>query len=243
MRTHYPPQKLSAGVAMVLSLLALTGCAGVSDPPTPLWDPALYETVAVLPVRMTVLTGRHPFEAEDTDLSFRTGALMQKSLSIAMRMKGYEVLAPEDLSERLMVEDDLSEAFVALASAHGFMGDDTGTPLDEAMAGAARIGEKLGADLLILAHGSGEYYGRESALYEGLFTGLLSHRDDHRPPPISFLKVEVFFVDQTAGVRVARIPPSSIPFEKSLAPLTRRINGLIRRVPEKAPSGPAGPAP
>jgi len=220
-------------ILAALSFLLSAGCAGVSGPPIPLWDPAFYNTVAVLPVRMTVLTGREYFQSEDTDISNRMGGMIQESLSVVMRHRGYDVLAPEDLSERLMEEDDLSEAFAALASAHGYMGNQGNAPWEEAMAGAALIGEKLGADLLVLAHGKGEYHSFEESLFQGVITGLLSKgREQYNTPP-SFLSVDVYFVDPGAGARVARILPRRFPYEKTVVTLSRRVNGLLRRVPAK----------
>jgi len=243
MRINFFLRTIFGKIFPTLFLLVLGGCAGMSEPPAPLWDPNLYETIAVLPVRMSMVTGREFFQSEDTDLSDRMGGLMQESLSAAMRLKGYEVLAPEDLSERLMEEDDLADAFFSLADAYGFMGDQTYvTPL-EAMEGAALIGEELGADLIVLAHGNGEYHSFEENLFQGMITGFLSGGKEAYDTPSSFLRLEVFFVDGVEGTRVARILPRSIPFEKSLIPLTRRVRGLLRRVPEKDPSGPGDGTP
>ena len=98
---------------------------------------------------------------------------MQEALSIVVRYKGYEVLSPDDLSERLMKEDDLAEAFVSLAASQGLMGPDRTAPYDEGMEGAALIGEKLGADLLVLAYGQGEYHSAGENLVQGIVTGLV----------------------------------------------------------------------
>ena len=237
MRIFISVRRMPGKILPILILIGLTGCAGISKPPTPLWDPNLYDTIAVLPVRMSILTGREFFQAEDTDLSNRMGGLMQESISVAMRLKGYDVLAPEDLSERLMEEDDLAEAFFSLAGAHGFMEDQVHVPPEEVIAQAALIGERLGADLIVLAHGNGEYHSFEEHLFQGMVTGLLSRGRDHYQTPSSFLKLETFFLDGAEGTRVARILPRSFPFEKSLIPLTRRVKGLLRRVPEKDPAG------
>ena len=241
MRTPMPFRALPAPFLLVLTLMTLAGCAGMSTPPQPLWDPGLYDTIAVLPVRMTVLTGRELFKSEDTDLSDMMGGLMQESLSTALRLKGYGVLAPEDLSERLFEEDDLSEAFFSVAGAYGFMGDEGQVSREEAMEGAALIGEKLGADLLVIAHGNGEYHSFEETLFQSMVTGFITKGREVYDTPPSFLRADIFFVDGAEGVGVARILPRSFPFEKDLVPLTRRISRLLGRVPEKktapAPGG------
>jgi hypothetical protein len=240
-------RKHAVSTFLTFSLLLTAGCAGISEPPAPLWDSAFYQTVAVLPVRMTVLTGGEYFQSEDTELSNRMGAMVQESLSVVMRQRGYDVLAPEDLSERLMKEDDLSEAFAALASAHGYMGKQGGASWEDAMGGAALIGEKLGADLLVLAHGNGEYHSFEETLFQGLVTGFLSKgREQYRTPP-SYLNLDVYFVDPRAGVRLARILPRRFSYEQTVVALSRRLNSFLRRVPVKQGpgdgTGEAGQAP
>ena len=119
---------------ITVSLLLAAGCAGTYTPPPPLWDSSLYNTVAVLPMRMTIATGRPPFTSEDTELSGTMGGKMQEALSIVVRYRGYEVLSPDDLSERLMKEDDLADAFVSLAASQGLMGPDRTASHEEGMA-------------------------------------------------------------------------------------------------------------
>jgi len=194
---------------------------------------ASVDTVAVLPVRMTVLTGREYFKSEDTDISNRMGGMMQEALSVVMVRRGYDVLAPEDLSERLMEEEDLSEAFTSLASAFGYMGNRGNASPEEARASASIIGEKLGADLLVLAHGNGEYHSFEENLFQGVVTDLLSKGRERYNVPSSFLRVEVYFVNSGTGSGIARILPRHLPYEKSVAALSKRVNGLLRRVPVK----------
>jgi len=226
-------RKNAIQILVLLPLLLTLGCAGLGGPPIPLWDPASFNTVAVLPVRMTVLTGREYFKSEDTDISNRMGGMMQEALSVVMVHRGYDVLAPEDLSERLMEEEDLSEAFTALASAFGYMGNQGNASPEEVMASASIIGEKLGVDLLVLAHGNGEYHSFEENLFQGVVTGLLSKGKEYYDTPESFLRAEAYFVDSRTGSRVARILPRRLPYEKTVAALSRRLNGLLRRVPAK----------
>jgi hypothetical protein len=214
-----------------LSALLFFGCAGMMKPPSPLWNPAAYNTVAVLPVRMTILTGRELFKSEDTEISDRMGGMMQEALSVVMRYRRYEVLAPGDLSEKLMEEDDLAEAFAVLAAAFGYMGDERGAQWEDAIDGAALIGEKLGADLLVLAHGNGEYHSFEENLFQGVVTGLLSKGKEQYQAPPSFLNLDVFFVDPAAGIRLARILPRNMPYEKKAVTLAKVLDRHLRRVP------------
>lgn len=214
-------------------LLLVTGCAGTYTPPPPLWDASLYDTVAVLPVRMIIATGRPPFTSEDTELSDQMGGKVQEALSIVTRYKGYQVLSPDDLSERLMEEEDLAEAFISLAASQGLMGADRTAPHEEGMAGAALIAEKLGADLLVLAHGYGEYHSTGENLVQSLVTGLLSKgREQYQAPP-SFLETNIVFVDPAAGRRIARFPGRRISYETEIIPLSRAFDRMLGRVPEK----------
>lgn len=218
---------------ITVSLLLAAGCAGTYTPPPPLWDSSLYNTIAVLPVRMTVATGRPPFTSEDTELSGTMGGKMQEALSIVVRYRGYEVLAPDDLSERLMEEDDLAEAFVSLAASQGLMGPDRTAPYEEGMEGAALIGEKLGADLLVLAYGRGEYHSAGENLLQGIVTGLLSKgREQYQAPP-SFLEANILFVDPATGNRIARFPGSRMAYENDIVRLSRVLDRVLRRVPRR----------
>jgi hypothetical protein len=223
---------LSLALSTVPLLLA-AGCAGMYTPPPPLWDSSLYNTVAVLPVRMTIGTGRPPFTSEDTELSGTMGGKMQEALSIVVRYKGYEVLSPDDLSERLMKEDDLAEAFVNLAASQGLMGPDRTAPYDEGMEGAALIGEKLGADLLVLAYGRGEYHSAGENLVQGIVTGLLSKGKEQYQSPPSFLEANILFLDPSAGRRIARFPGSRMSYESEIIRLSRAVDRVLRRVPVK----------
>jgi hypothetical protein len=220
-------------ILVTLPMLLVTGCAGTHTPPPPLWDSSLYNTIAVLPVRMIVGTGRPPFTSENTELSGAMGGKMQEALSIVVRYRGYEVLSPDDLSERLMKEDDLAEAFVSLAASQGLMGPDRTAPYEEGMEGAALIGEKLGADLLVLAYGRGEYHSSSENLLQGIVTGLLTKgREQYQAPP-SFLEANILFVDPSTGSRIARFPGRRMGYEEEIIPLSRMVDRVLRRVPVK----------
>jgi len=214
-------------------LLLVSGCAGTYTPPPPLWDASLYNTVAVLPVRMTVSTGRPPFTSEDTELSGTMGGKMQEALSIVMRVRGYEVLSPDDLSERLMKEDDLADAFVSLAASQGMMGRERSASNEEGMEGAALIGKKLGADLLVVAYGRGEYHSTGENLFQGIVTGLLSKgREQYQAPP-SFLEANIVFIDPASAIRLARFPGSQMAYEDDIVRLSKVLDRVLRRVPKK----------
>ena len=218
---------------ITVSLLLAAGCAGTYTPPPPLWDSSLYNTVAVLPVRMTVATGRPPFTSEDTELSGTMGGKMQEALSIVVRYRGYEVLSPDDLSERLMKEDDLADAFVSLAASQGLMGPDRTASPEEGMEGAALIAEKLGADLLVIAYGRGEFHSGGENLVQALVTGFLSKGKQQYDAPPSFLEANILFVDPATGSRIARFPGSRMAYESEIIPLSKALDRVLRRVPVK----------
>ena len=215
------------------SLLFAAGCAGTYTPAPPLWDSSLYDTIAVLPVRMTIATGRPPFTSEDTELSGTMGGKMQEALSIVVRYRGYEVLSPDDLSERLMKEDDLADAFVSLAASQGLMGSDRTASHEEGMEGAAIIGEKLGADLLVIAYGQGEYHSGGENLVQSLVTGFLSKGKQQYDAPPSFLEANILFVDPATGSRIARFPGRRMGYESEIIPLSKVLDRVLRRVPKK----------
>jgi hypothetical protein len=221
-------------IALAVLLLAVS-CAP-RQPAPPLWHPDAYNSVLVLPIRMTIGTGRPPFTSEDTDLSNDIGGKMQEALSIAMRGKGYDVLAPLDSTERLMEEDDLSDAFGILAAAHGYMDESGNVNWEEAMDGAALIGEKLGADLLILGRGRGEYHSVGENLVQGILTGFLSKGKEQYDAPPSWLSIDAFFIDTAGRTRVARFPSRQLPYEDDLLPLAKLLSRYLGRVPAKGRS-------
>jgi hypothetical protein len=182
---------------------------------------------------MTVATGRPPFTSEDTELSGAMGGKMQEALSIVVRYRGYEVLSPDDLSERLMEEDDLAEAFVSLAASQGLMGPNRTASQEEGIGGAALIGEKLGADLLVLAYGQGEYHSTGENLFQSLVTGLLSKGKEHYQAPPSFLEANILFLDPATGSRIARFPGTRMSYENEIIRLSKVLDRVLRRVPVK----------
>jgi hypothetical protein len=223
---------------IAISTLLLTVDCAPRQPAPPLWNPDAYNSVLVLPIRMTVGTGRPPFTSEDTDLSNDIAGKMQEALSIAMRSKGYDVLAPLDSTERLMDEDDLSDAFGILAAAHGYMDESGNVDWEEAMDGAALIGEKLGADLLILGRGRGEYHSGGENLVQGLLTGFLSKGKEYYDAPPSWLSIDAFFIDTAGRSRVARFPSRQMSYQSKILPLAKMLNRYMGRVPAKGPAPP-----
>lgn len=230
---NLPATRFLLFLLVTFHLLLSIDCASTYAPSPPLWDSSFYDTIAVLPVRMTVSTGRPPFTSEDTELSDNMGGMMQEALSIVVRYKGYEVLSPNDLSERLMDEEDLAEAFISLAESQGLMGPDRTAAYDEGMEGAALIGEKLGADLLVLAYGHGEYHSAGEELVQTIITGLLTKGKEQYQAPPSFLEANILFVDPVTGSRIARFPGRRMEYEKEIIPLSRRLDRVLRRVPVK----------
>lgn len=228
-----PTMKILSISLITASLLFAAGCAGTYTPAPPLWDSSLYDTVAVLPVRMTIATGRPPFTSENTELSGTMGGKMQEALSIVVRYRGYEVLSPDDLSERLMKEDDLADAFVSLAASQGLMGPDRTASHEEGMEGAALIAEKLGADLLVIAYGRGEYHSGGENLVQSLVTGFLSKGKQQYDAPPSFLEANILFVDPATGSRIARFPGRRMGYESEIIPLSKVLDRVLRRVPVK----------
>ena len=228
---------VSCQLIAVCAVLFLSGCAGTRTPPPPLWDQSLYDTIAVLPVRMTVATGSPPFTTEDTELSGAMGGKVQEALSVVMRYKDYDVLSPDDLSERLMKEDDLADAFIDLAASQGLMGPDRTAPHDIGMEGAALIAEKLGADLLIVAYGNGEYHSAGEKLVQSIVIGVLSKGKEQYHAPPSYLEVNIYFIDPGTGSRIATMPARRIAYEDEIIPLSRILDRVLKRVPQKQGEG------
>jgi len=184
-------------------------------------------------VRMTIATGRPPFTSENTELSGTMGGKMQEALSIVMRYRGYDVLSPDDLSERLMKEDDLAEAFISLAASQGLMGPDRTAPHEEGMEGAVLIAEELGADLLVVAYGQGEYHSGGENLVQSLVTGILTKGKQQYQAPPSFLEASIHYVDPATGSRIARFPGRRMSYENEIVQLSRVLDRVLRRVPVK----------
>jgi hypothetical protein len=136
-----------------------------------------------------------------------------------------------------MKEEDLSEAFFSLASSQGLMGPDQKAPWEEGMAGAALIAEKLGADLLVIAQGQGEYHSAGENLLQGLVTGLLSKGRDYYQAPPSFLEADISFIDPASGTRIARFPGRRMSYESEILPLSNMLDRVLSRVPEKQNPG------
>ena len=101
------------------------------------------------------------------------------------------------------------------------------------MEGAALIGEKLGADLLVLAYGRGEYHSAGESLVQSLVTGLLTRgREQYQPPP-SYLQTNITFIDPVAGRSIARFPGARMEYENQVLPLSKVLDRVLRRVPAK----------
>ena len=105
------------------------------------------------------------------------------------------------------------------------------------MEGAAVIGKELGADLLVLCYGKGEYHSAGENIVQGIVTGLLSRgREQYQAPP-SYLELNISFIDPETGYRIARFPGRRMGYESEILPLSRMLDRVLRRVPEKQEPG------
>jgi hypothetical protein len=108
---------------------------------------------------------------------------------------------------------------------------------EEAMDGAALIGEKLGADLLILGRGHGEYHSTGENLVQGILTGLLSKGKEYYEAPPSWLSIDAYFIDTAGRSRVARLPSRQMSYQSELLPLAKMLSRYMGRVPVKQEPG------
>ena len=228
--------RFSIHAAALLFAALAAGCAGTGVPPAPLWDASLYRTVAVLPARMVVGTGAPPFTSPNTDLSNRLGDLMQQAVAAALVQKGYEVLAPLDLNERLSKEKELGELFMSLAAGFGLLPDsgNVSDAQDRGLEDATALAEGIGADLLVLVRGSGEYHSAGENIVQGVLTGVLTRGRQQYNAPRSALQADVFFVDPRRQTRLAGLRTGSMPFVDELMPLLREMGRQLRRVPARS---------
>jgi hypothetical protein len=204
--------------AAAICIAASLATACVPLPPRPpLWPPDRYTRVLVLPVHMTVSTGAPPFTTPDTDLSDRQGGLAQNALSLVFRARGYQLVNPDDANERMRKDPKLMEAVRMLAAREGFLGEErefgdvfvpgsapgkdsrSAVPRTAGEDEARTLGLSFGADLLVIAAGSGEFHDFK----ESLFTALVSGGRQDTPP--SWLRVTVAAVDTATGLTVARL--------------------------------------
>ena len=214
-------------------MLFTTACAGMFEPPPPLFDAGRYKTIAVLPARVVVKTGSVPFLAENTELTGKISGIAQEAVSTVMVMKGYDVLAPLDLNDKLRDDKSLEEDFMNVAIRSGFMGD-KGPPPDGYTRGegsGGRLAEALGADMIILVHGSGEFHSFGENLVQSIVTDIISDGKKKARSRPSYLTMELIFVDP-AGERVeARMWTGKFTFSNTVPAMSRYLETRMTRVP------------
>ncbi|UCF30058.1 MAG: hypothetical protein JSV26_08210 [bacterium] len=229
---------------LILAALTVTGCAGAFEPPPPLWEPGRYSTIAVLPSRMEISTGA-PFTSKNTELSDRYGALVQEAIAVAMVNKGYEVLAPMDSNERIAEDDDLMEAFMELAFGAGVAPPEAyrDRRYEGPLETAPVLGEALGADLIVLSAGEGEYHSAGEALVQGILTSVLTKGKQQYQAPPSYLVTEVVFVDPELERVVARLRTGRYDYVSDVPRAAGVFLRLFRRIPPGTRDRDAAPPP
>ena len=184
---------------------------------------------------MVIKTGVPPFTSPDTDLSNELGAVVQQALSGVMVYRGYKVLAPLDVEERLEKDRDLSEAFMKLALAEGIAPADS--PPDhssgKSMESAKTVASALGADLLVLAYGDGEYHSTGESILQGIFTNIITKGKQQYQEPPSYLSAHMIFVDPNLERPLARLSSGNMPFIKDPVRLARILDGRTKRIPSR----------
>ena len=154
-------------------MLFTTACGGMFEPPPPLFDSGRYNTIVVLPARVVIKTGSPPFLAENDDLTGKISGLAQEAVSTVMVVKGYDVMAPLDVNDKLRGDRSLEDAFMDVALKSGFMSE-MGPPPDdyEMPEGSGRkLAEALGADMIVLVQGNGEFHSFSENLVQGIVPG------------------------------------------------------------------------
>jgi len=226
-------------IGLLLSVLLIAGCSGMFEPPPPLFDAGRYKTIAVLPARVVVKTGSPPFLAENTELTGKISGIAQEAVSTVMVVKGYDVMAPLDINDKLRDDKSLEEDFMNVAIRSGFMGD-KGPPPEGYEAGegaASRLAKTLGADMIILVHGSGEFHSFGENLVQSIVTDIISDGKKKSQSRPSYLTMELIFVDP-AGERVeARMWTGKFTYSDTVPALSRNLETRMMRVPVRRVSG------
>ena len=221
------------GAITILTAFLAAGCAGMPSHRPPLWDAELYPVAAVLPVRMVINTGAPPFTSHDTDLSNEMGAVLHQALSAVMVYRGYKVPAPLDVEERLGKSRELSEAFMDLALTAGIAPEDSpsGHSRGSSLRSAQKVATALGADLLVLAYGDGEYHSTGETILQGIFTGVLTKgKQQYREPP-SYLSAHMIFVDPALERPIAGLSTGHMTFVRDPVGLARVLAARTKRIP------------
>ena len=230
----YRSRRSSRSPVIFLAIAAVfaAGCAGMFEPPPPLWEPGRYSTIAVLPTRMEIATGA-PFTSKNTDLSNRYGGLVQEAIAIALVKKGYDVMAPLDSNDRISEDDELMEAFMGLAVGAGVAPTEAyqGGPRSGSLEDAPRLAEALGVDLLVLSAGGGEYHSGGESLVQGILTSVITKGKQHYQAPPSYLETKVVFVDPELERVAARLRTRRYDYVKDVSSAAGVFLRLFRRIP------------
>ncbi len=220
-------------IALLLSGLLITSCAGMFEPPPPLFDSGRYNTIAVLPARVVIKTGSPPFLAENDELTGKISGLAQEAVSTVMVVKGYDVMAPLDVNDKLRDDRSLEDAFMDVALKSGFMSE-MGPPPDdyEMPEGSGRkLAEALGADMIVLVQGNGEFHSFSENLVQGIFTNIISDGKKKAQSRPSFLKMELIFVDPIGERVEARLWTGGFTYTDKIIPMSRYLDQRMTRVP------------
>lgn len=223
-----------AGAAAALATLFMlaAGCAGMFEPPPPLWPEGLYNSMAVLPMRVQISTGVPPLTSEDSDLTARLSRTSTEASAVALRYRDYRIFSPLEVMDRLDADDTLSGDFVELAASAGIADSAPGDLDDADVAGAAaRLGEDFGVDLLVLGRGSGEFHGFGENLVQGVLTDILTSGKRQYQAPPSYLTLELVFIEAASGRRVARIYADHMSWADDTLKLARMLQRRLGRIP------------
>lgn len=223
---------------LILLLFAgiFAGCAGNSEPPPPLWNSASYTTIAVLPIHMTISTDAPADSSIDSDLSNEFSWKMAEAASVALRYRGYKILAPLDIGDRLKEDRRMALAVRELAALSGFIEgvDKSRAPHPDVEKDAASfLGETLGADILVLGKGIGEQHSFAEAVKNGVKKWMTFGIPPVNQSPPAYLSVNMVFIDSSNGKKLTRIFASQMPWKTELIDIAKELDRQFRRVPVK----------
>jgi hypothetical protein len=218
--------------ALLTAMINLSACAGIQPAP-PLWEPGMYGSMAVLPMRVQIKTGAPPLTSEDSELTSKLSGTATEAASVALRYRGYRIFAPLEVTDRLDADKEMEVAFLDLAAASGIMNERPGLIYDQekGAAAAAKLGEKLGVDILVLGRGNGEFHGFGENLVQGILTGILTDGKSQYDPPPSYLSLDLMFIDTKTGHRIARIYADRMTYADETIKLARVLDRRFGRIP------------
>ncbi len=221
-------------------VLLTASCGGMFEPPPPLFDSGRYNTIVVLPARVVINTGSPPFMAENSELTGKISGLAQEAVSTVMVVKGYDVMAPLDVNDKLRDDRSLEDAFMDVALKSGFMSEMGPPPEDYEMpeGSGRKLAEALGADMIVLVQGNGEFHSFSENLVQGIFTNIISDGKKKAQSRPSFLKMEIIFVDPIGERVEARLWTGGFTYTDKIIPMSRYLEQRMKRVPVRTRPGP-----